>query len=177
MYLLCDNDPMAKVDGVGLFSYSAIASNYPTKNAYPTDVNSPNSVWHLIGGKVLVNAKSGNFKNSCAVRLSHALNKSGEIIPFKSGVTSSGRNPPKWWYIFRVAEMKSYLTGRYGAPVVYKSQVKFQKCAPKGILVLDVPGWSDASGHATLWNGKVTIDEAQAEYFGMPNVVFHLWKE
>ena len=73
--------------------------------------------------------------------------------------------------------MKVHLTQKYGKPTVYNSKDKFEKCAPKGILVLDVPGWSDASGHATLWDGKTTIDDAQKEYFGKPNVKFNLWKE
>ncbi len=177
LYAQCSNNLMSQFDAVGLFVYKTLASNYPLKSVYPTDVSLTNSIWHLVGGKVLQNAKSGVFNNSCAIRLSHALNKSGETIPFIKGQTSSGKNPPKWWYIFRVTQMKSYLMQKYGSPTVYKSREKFEKCAPKGILVLDVPGWSDASGHATLWDGKATIDEAKEEYFGKPNVTFNLWKE
>lgn len=177
LYAQCRNNPIGQFDVFGLFVYKTLASNYPLKSVYPTDVSVTNSIWHLVGGKVLQNAKSGVFNNSCAIRLSHALNKSGETIPFLKGQTSSGKNPPKWWYIFRVTQMKSYLMQKYGTPTVYKSREKFEKCAPKGILVLDVPGWSDASGHATLWDGKTTIDEAKEEYFGKSNVTFNLWKE
>jgi hypothetical protein len=92
-----------------------------------------------------------------------------------SGQTSSGKNPPKWWYIYRVKQMKSYLIQKYGEPTVYKSREKFMKCALKGILVLEVSGWRDASGHATLWDGKNTID-ASDDYFNKPNPIFNLWR-
>ena len=177
LYAQCGNNLIARFDTLGLFVYKTLAANYPLKSTYPTEVSSTNSIWHLIGGKVLQNAKGGIFNNSCAIRLSHALNKSGELIPYIKGQTSSGKNPPKWWYIYRVTQMKAHLTQKYGKPMVYNSKEKFEKCAPKGILVLDVPGWSDASGHATLWNGITTIDDAQKEYFGKPNVKFNLWKE
>ena len=84
------------------------------------------------------------------------------------------KNPPKWWYIYRVKQMKSYLTQKYGAPVVYKHRDKFVKCAPKGILLLEAV-WSDASGHATLWDGKKTIDKSD-DYFNKPNPTFNLWR-
>ena len=71
--------------------------------------------------------------------------------------------------------MKSYLTEKYGKPSVYKSSQQFIKCAPKGILVLEVSGWSDASGHATLWTGKTTIDGSDS-YFNNPNPTFNLWR-
>ena len=72
--------------------------------------------------------------------------------------------------------MKAYLGERYGQPVIYSDRKRFEKCAPRGILVLDVPGWSDARGHATLWDGVNTIDEAKDKYFGIPNVKFNLWR-
>ena len=172
----CLNNLVCSFDALGLLTYSQLSANYPRKNQYKTDVNAATNIWELVGGKVLINARSGIFENSCTIRLSHALNKSGDLIPFISGKTSSGKNPPKWWYIFRVKDMKGYLEGKYGQPTVYSNRKQFEKCAPKGILVLDVPGWSDASGHATLWDGTTTIDEAKDEYFGKRNVKFNLWR-
>ena len=177
LYAQSNNNIVNHFDAKGLFVYNTLSANYPLKSDYPTDVTLTNNIWQLIGGKVLQNAKSGIFKNSCSVRLSHSLNKSGELIPYTAGQTSSGKDPPKWWYIFRVAQMKSYLTQKYGNPIVYRDRAKFEKCASKGILVLDIPGWSDATGHATLWNGNPTIDEAKEEYFGKAGVIFNLWKE
>ena len=176
LYAMCGNNILGKFDALGLLTYGQLSANYPFKDPYLTDVDAPTNIWGMVGGKVLLNARAGIFKNSCSIRLSHALNKSGDLIPFIKGKTSSGKNPPKWWYIFRVSDMKSYLEGKYGQPIIYSDRNRFEKCAPKGILVLDVPGWSDASGHATLWNGKTTIDEAKAEYFGKPNVKFNLWR-
>lgn len=42
----------------------------------------------------------------------------------------------------------------------------------KGIIVFDVPGWSDASGHATLWNGVTCSDSC---YFDKANKAY-LWQ-
>ena len=134
LYVQCSNNPIARFDTLGLFVYKTLAANYPLKSTYPTEVSNTNSIWHLIGGKVLQNAKSGFFKNSCSIRLSHALNKSGELIPYIEGQTSSGKKPPKWWYIYRVTQMKIHLTQKFGKPTVYKSRDTFEKCASKGIL-------------------------------------------
>lgn len=42
----------------------------------------------------------------------------------------------------------------------------------KGIIVFDVSGWSDASGHATLWNGVTCSDSC---YFDKANKAY-LWQ-
>lgn len=173
-YAICRNNILSQFDLLGLFTYKQLAANYPLPTVYKTSLVETNNIWQLIGGKVLLNARSGIFNNSCAIRLSHALNKTGELIPHINGQTSSGKNPPKWWYIYRVKQMKSYLNQKYGVPVVYKSRDKFVKCAPKGILLLEAV-WSDASGHATLWDGKNTIDKSD-DYFNKPNPTFNLWR-
>ena len=173
-YVTCNNNLLSQFDLLGLLTYKKLAANYPLPTVYKTSLSETNNIWQLIGGKVLLNAQSGIFNNSCAIRLSHALNKTGELIPYINEQTSSGKNPPKWWYIYRVKQMKSYLTQKYGAPVVYKRRDKFVKCAPKGILLLEAV-WSDASGHATLWDGKNTIDKSD-DYFNKPNPTFNLWR-
>ena len=70
--------------------------------------------------------------------------------------------------------MKIYLSQKFGKPATYRKREKFEKCASKGILVLDI-NWTDATGHATLWDGKKTIDDAE-RYFDEPNAIFNLWK-
>lgn len=70
--------------------------------------------------------------------------------------------------------MKIFLTQKYGKPAIYRKKDKFEKCASKGILVLDI-NWSDATGHATLWDGRKTIDDSDS-YFNKPNVIFNLWR-
>lgn len=180
LYAFCENDALVGFDALGRVTYSKLAANYPKPSDYPTDITMTNNIWQLIGGMVLYNAKTRQFKNSCAVRLSHSLNKSGETIPFIKGQTSSGKKriqgkvTTNWWYIYRVSQMKTYLTQKYGKPTIYRKKEKFKKCSSKGILVLDI-NWSDATGHATLWDGKKTIDDSD-RYFDEPNAIFNLWR-
>ncbi len=180
LYAFCENDALVGFDALGRVTYSKLAANYPKPSDYPTDITMTNNIWQLIGGMVLYNAKTGQFKNSCAVRLSHSLNKSGETIPFIKDQTSSGKKriqgkvTTNWWYIYRVSQMKTYLTQKYGKPTIYRKKEKFKKCSSKGILVLDI-NWSDATGHATLWDGKKTIDDSD-RYFDEPNAIFNLWR-
>ena len=164
LYGMVGNDAVGSWDYLGMTSYKKLERNFPTPTAYPTDINQAGNIWELIGGKVLSNAKSGVFCNSCSIRISHALNKSGVLIPFKRNETSSGKSPPKWWYIFRVQKMKDFLNENFGEPEIFTDESTFKRCAKKGILIMDISGWADATGHATLWNRKETIDNTD-HYF------------
>ncbi|ENZ9095862.1 T6SS effector amidase Tae4 family protein [Enterobacter sp. 214E4] len=69
--------------------------------------------------------------------------------------------------IYQVRDLLIYLHKRYGKPdkTVENPKVSdFENM--KGIMVFTVNGWSDASGHATLWNGKTCSDHY---YFPMPS--------
>jgi hypothetical protein len=63
----------------------------------------------LIGGKV----DKAWIENSCAIRLSRALNYSDHEIPYSSN-TVSGKD--KMWYNFRSAALYEYLKATFGAP-------------------------------------------------------------
>jgi len=131
------------------------------KGYYPAQ--KAEDVFKLIGGKVELNFDMGVFNNACATRVSRALNASGgiHVIPYFEDIgpsgkmesqVSSGRN--KQWHIFRVKMLVKHLTKFYGKseelkPYEYKEKVKGRK----GIIVFEVSGWSDATGHADLWDG------------------------
>lgn len=111
-----------------------------------------------IGGKVEANIADGTFTNGCAIRMSYVLNYNNVPIP-KGGkyATVSGADGKR--YMFRVREMMSFLGDVFGA-------ADFKKTSPhvadfsgkKGILTFDVEGWSDATGHATLFDGTICSD-------------------
>ena len=121
-------------------------------------------VFKQIGGKVELNYDIGVFNNACATRISSALNKSGgvHVIPFIKDIgpdgkiesqVSSGKNG--LWHIFRVRILVKHLTERYGEPEVSKpTEYKTKLKDRKGIIVFEVPGWNDATGHADLWDGN-----------------------
>lgn len=58
---------------------------------------------------------------------------------------------------FRVKDLIAYLTKIWGKPDL---RVKFpppgggELAGKKGIILFEIAGWSDAGGHATLWNGN-----------------------
>lgn len=120
------------------------------------------SVGTLIGGKVDYNINTltpaqGRFENACAIRMSYVLNESGFKISYQRGKTVSGKNGN--WYLYKVEDMKKHLRDTLGKPDMDISNPKetdFNK--KKGILVFDV-SWSDATGHATIWNGTSCSDK------------------
>jgi hypothetical protein len=140
-------------------NWDILKANFP---ALPAE-----QVFQAVGGKVLHNYQIGTFSNACSTRVSAALNASGKEheIPFfkDSSVTgkaeaqvSSGAD--KKWYIFRVRMLVKYLTGRYGKPEEFLPTEYAQKLAGrKGIMIFEVKGWTDATGHADLWDGTVCL--------------------
>lgn len=120
-------------------------------------------VFKQIGGKVELNYDLGVFNNACATRISAALNKSGgmHIIPFIEDVGPNGKYEPQvssgshgLWYIFRVRILVKHLTQQYGKPEKHRpSEYKAKLKRRKGIIIFEVPGWNDATGHADLWDG------------------------
>jgi RHS repeat-associated protein len=104
-YSYAFNDPVDLTDPSGLKcnrpSFATLWNNYPHPYYYPTAIKPPGqtSIWDLIGGKVGQNGNSGGFKNSCAIRMSYALNKSGCTIPYVKDRTSSGADG-NWYFRF-----------------------------------------------------------------------------
>lgn len=106
----------------------------------------------------------GGLGNYCCIRVSHALITAGHPITTASDYRDAAGNK----YIIRVATMKSYLTSKYGAPIAVTAASAAGK---KGIIVFDVSGWSDATGHADLWNGSTC---AYRSYWSEASAA-HLW--
>jgi hypothetical protein len=89
--------------------------------------------------------------------MSYTLNYSG--IPITHGAWASVSGADKRQYIYRVSDMLKFLVSTFGKPDrTLKNPKPADFSKDKGILVFSVPGWSDASGHATLWNGNSCSD-------------------
>lgn len=116
-----------------------------------------------IGGKVDYNINEvpvgqGRFENACAIRMSYVLNKTGHKIPHISGKTVSGKEGK--WYLFRVRDLLLYLKNVFGDPdhtLNKPTALDFSRY--KGILVFEVDAWTDATGHATIWDGTNCSDK------------------
>lgn len=73
------------------------------------------------------------------------------------GKTVSGKNGN--WYLYTVENLKQHLISTLGKPdldVSTPKPIDFKN--KKGILIFDV-NWSDATGHATIWDGVNCSDK------------------
>lgn len=127
----------------------------------------------MIGGYVARNVNNPNpyqrWTNTCAVRMSFILNQAGLDIPTIHGQTVSGADRRQ--YFFRVKDLIEFLQQIWGKPEVVSFPLpNGGKLAGKtGVILFEVSGWSDAQGHATLFDGRICYDhcyfnEAEARY-------------
>lgn len=132
-------------------------------------VNSGARVASLIGGNVEknINITQGarRWNNTCSVRMSYILSQAGMVIPSIHGQTVSGSDGRK--YFFRVRDLVVFLQHRWGkAEVVkYPASGGGPLVGKKGVILFEVSGWSDAQGHATLFDGRTCYDKC---YFNEP---------
>lgn len=128
-----------------------------------------NHVADAIGGKVKANIDSGVFENACAIRMSYVLNNSGIPILTAGATSVSGADGRR--YIYRVKDLAPFIEARLGKPDEDNARPSPQLLkGKKGIVLFDVGGWSNATGHATLWDGsncsdKCYFDQAQRVLF------------
>ena len=124
--------------------YDSLKANFPAKT--------PEEVKTLIGGKVNL----AWISNVCVIRVSRALNYSGDPIPIARAALNTVSGADGRRYAFRVREFRQYLQDKYGPPDYSGGGGAPSKEAQamRGIILFDVQGWSDASGHADLWNGS-----------------------
>jgi len=127
---------------------------------YPASFISTKDLYNTIGGGLPENFQNdpNNWENSCAIRMSRCLNYSGIRLPKSpsSGGNIIGKDKFNYW--IRVKDLKTYLVnllqGKFTLitePGGINTVNKFKN--KKGIIVFDVTGWSNASGHFTLWDG------------------------
>ncbi len=140
-------------------SFEELVKNYPS--------GEPEDVKRLIGGRVDANW----INNTCAIRMSRALNYSSGLneIPFSRNQTISGED--KKWYFYRVKDFIEYMKNTFGRPDITLSRGASgsldltQLNDKKGVIVLEIP-FSDATGHATLWNGSDCVDVCRTPHLG-----------
>ncbi|WP_010212381.1 T6SS effector amidase Tae4 family protein, partial [Pseudomonas amygdali] len=72
-------------------------------------------------------------------------------------------------YFFRVSNLKSFLETHWGKPEVVKHPPSDggALARKKGVILFEISGWTDAKGHATLFDGDICYDHC---YFNEPDV-------
>ncbi|MCX4242219.1 T6SS effector amidase Tae4 family protein [Paraliomyxa miuraensis] len=145
-------------------------------DAYPNPGESADAAKHTIGGQV----DSERIDNTCVIRISRAFNYSGNPIPRSATdeiATLRGADGKN--YAFRVREFTRYMRRKYGAPDfehVYPppggGEVPPSFKGRQGLVIFEVDGWNDATGHIDLWNGTRARHNA---YFNRASRVM-LWE-
>ncbi|QLL15945.1 T6SS effector amidase Tae4 family protein [Pseudomonas chlororaphis] len=123
------------------------------------------SVYQLVGGEVEAHraAKPAAYANACALRLSRAFNYGGYKIPKGTIIKETPiyrlRGGDDLPYIMKVEGFLAFLKNNWKAPdhEVKPNNLSFIN-GKQGVLVMVISGWNDATGHATLWDGKNTGD-------------------
>ncbi len=144
-------------------------------DAYPNPGEGADAAKHTIGGGAL----SDLIANTCVLRLSRSFNASGNPIPRNPTdeiVTVRGGDGKH--YALRVREFDRYLRRKYGPPQlvhVYEGgaggDIPATFMGKQGVVMFEVDGWSDATGHLDLWNG---LRCRHAAYFHLAREV-SLW--
>lgn len=119
-------------------------------------------VLQAIGGKVQINA----FANTCAVRMSRALNYNSIPLPgpSSSGSMSVVSGADKKWYAFRVRDLSPWMSRKLTKPnfeISKKQGDPFDKTTIsklRGIIGFDIH-FDDATGHLDLWDGTFFTSE------------------
>ncbi|ARU58386.1 type VI secretion system-associated effector [Oleiphilus messinensis] len=148
-------------------NFNLLWAQFPDHIQYPT----LKDLFTHIGGTLARNINVPGFGpngNTCAVRISRALNYSNAPISKKtvnSLKLNSITGADGKHYIFRVREIRLYLEHTLIARPI-KVTRNFDKAflGTKGIVAFSVNGWSDASGHVALWDGT-TFKEPKFDDF------------
>ena len=141
---------------------------------YP--VGHPDAVVNLIGGTVqahYADPKFKDYKNTCAIRVSYALNYAGDPVPAAGGGVSNpymtghrirtDKGGDARWYIYSTYDIRAYLTGRYMQPRRFPGTATKDDLAQiKGIVAFGFY-------HVDVWDGSFCAGHDQG--FGNAAVV------
>jgi hypothetical protein len=157
-----------------LHKYSALWDQYPDYINFPDSKH----VQQMIGG----NAVGDWIKNTCAIRLSRALNYNAVPVPGRFAGLSTVKGGDGKRYAFRVREMDKWLNFALGSPDFSKKKASgaaFDKTAIsalQGIIGFDIK-FSDATGHLDLWDGtQFSSEYITSRDYWMSATRIWLWK-
>ncbi len=116
-------------------------------NKYP--LGNASEVKQAIGG----NVDAGYITNTCVVRVSYCFNYAGQAIPASHPGLVTVRGADNKRYALRVREFDQYLRSQFKNPEIHGTDPQpFE--GKRGVIMFDVTGWSDATGHFDLWDGS-----------------------
>lgn len=165
--------------GIGVTTYASIPRFSQLLMNYPS--GSVEYVKTLIGGGV----DAPYINDTCAIRMSRALNYSGIAIPANAAglYTVSGKD--KKHYALRMQELKNWIQFHFGPPQITATRPVDRNgfVGSKGIIAFDITfglnpdGRNRALGHLDLWDGNSYTHQAEdsRDYFALATKVV-LWE-
>jgi hypothetical protein len=164
---------------------------------YPNESITSKQFYPMISDEYakLANKPNSNYNNTCAARMSYALNRSGIKLPKNGGGTWLGKDGFYYW--IRVRELKQFLRNRFKNPdfeytpqrisvpftneqlrnrtIGIRQNILNKIQGKHGIIVFDVDGWSDASGHFTLWDGSNLVYVGPGDHNNPNSTEYYFW--
>ena len=130
--------------------------------------------YDYLGGEIAEAAQQNPsyFINTCAARLSYAMNSAGFKIPFIKGQTMCGRDGKN--YFLRAADMRKYFIKLWGSPRIVGLPYLIMK---NGIVFQN--GLKDVTGHVDVFYNEVSGGAAYTYYNdkkNYPNTITETWK-
>lgn len=141
--------------------------------------------------------------NTCAVRMSYALLRSGFHLSRTQDHQASKLGGDKKWYWLRVANLREELHSRFkgfdaelNLPMIKDELVddanalemgfsvrkdkaeqfiKDSLANRNGIIVFDVVGWENATGHFTLWDGTTMRIAFGTDHDDPADASYYMW--
>lgn len=155
-----------------MLNFDVLLHNYPTQDH--------KELLQWIGGGLSTGWNFEHIDNTCAIRMSRALNYSGLLVPHGYPGLLVVHGKDRKYYATRAREMKKWLALRLGRPLELHAPVDraaFQ--GKKGIIGFSVQ-FKDAAGHIDLWDGTTFQYERGAlseglDYFKLATKVV-LWE-
>lgn len=151
---------------VAKLNFALMWAGFPTRLEY----GDLEALFKHLGGTAERNINAPGFGpkgNTCAARLSVALQAGGVMITGGGGIRTVGTASGKR-IIYAVADMRRFLERELGKPerdVTLPFDSDF--IARKGIISFAVQGWRDATGHIALFNNGTYRDVGDNHYFDM----------
>jgi Type VI secretion system (T6SS), amidase effector protein 4/Putative peptidoglycan binding domain len=126
-------------------------------DAYPNPGEGAEEAKRTIGG----GANVSWISNTCVLRISRSFNYGGYPIPDRAGdEIATVRGDDRLHYAFRVREFVRWIRRKLGPadfehayPPPGGGEVPAGLRGRQGLIVFEVEGWTDATGHIDLWDG------------------------
>ncbi|ENW94757.1 T6SS effector amidase Tae4 family protein [Acinetobacter dispersus] len=192
---------MAQLTASAGNSASKIKVNRPAWNdmfsSYPKENITSSNFYPMVSQRFAQLARENprDWENTCAARMSYALNRSGIRLPqAPAGGNLVGEDKFNYW--LRVKDLKTFMFNRFKSPDISYTPIKvnaiqsaqakeritgvqtniLQKIkGKKGIVVFDVTGWDNASGHFTLWDGVNLLYVGPSDHNVPASMEYYFW--